>query len=273
MTFSINSGNAALSLLQSLSASNGTQDLATLLYSSSTQSGDPVASLINAETNQTKAVTRQQNDPSTKRDVDHFLAVVQKATDLKSLLADPIARKVFLTANGLGDQADYTALATKALSSDTTKTGNLASTLTDPRWLSVAKTYDFANKGLTVLKQQTALSTVTSGYAEVQWRQSLDKTTPGLSAALDFRSRANTVTKVDQILGDKNLREVVTTALGLPLQIAFQSLPTQEKAISDRLDITKLKDPKFVEQFTRRYLVQKSLTSSTTQTQSSGLLI
>ena len=146
--------------------------------------------------------------PADQSDVDRSSAAVVKAPDLKTLLADPTARKVLLTANGLGDQTDYTALATKALVRHH-EVGNLASKLSDTRWLTLAKTYDFANKGLSVLKTQCVLDTITSGYAEVQWRQSLDQTTPGLSTALDFRSRAATITNVYQILGDKNLREVV----------------------------------------------------------------
>ena len=272
MSFSINNGSSALSLLSSLTANSGSSDLIGALYGGGqTASGDPVASLVRAEANQTKDVARQAKDPSTKRDLEHFLAVVKKAPDLKALLADPTARKVFLTANGLGDQTEYAALATKALTSDPQKAGNLASKLSDPRWLTLAKTYDFANQGLSVLKQQGALDTIAKGYAQVLSQQSLDKTTPGLSAALDFRSRAHTVKNVDQILGDKNLRQVVTVGLGLPLQIAFQSLKTQEKAITDRLDIAKLQDPKFVEQFTRGYLVQKSIgTQSSGQSSSSS---
>ena len=192
--------------------------------------------------------------------MNHFLDVVAKAKDLKTVLQDPIARKVLLTANGLGDQTDYTALATKALMSDTTKDGNLASTLSDSRWLTMAKTYDFAHQGLTKLKSASVLSTITTGYADVKWRQSL--ATPGLSAALDFRSRASTIKSVDQILGDTNLRKVVTTALGLPLEIAYQPLEAQEKAISTRIDITKFQSASYVEQFTRRFLVANQTSSS-----------
>lgn len=245
-----------VSLLQSFNGSSSSRSLFDTIYGGgSASSADPVAALTAAEKNQTKAIDKQAKDPQTKRDIDHFTEALAKAKDIKSLLADPIARKVLLTANGLGDQADYTALATKALQSDTSKAGSLASKLSDTRWLDMAKTYDFANKNLTVLKQQSAIKTVTSGYAEVQWRQSLEQTTPGLSAALEFRSRAGAVKKVDDILGDSNLRKVVTTALGLPQQIAFQSLEAQEKAITNRLDITKLRDPKFVEQFARRFLI------------------
>ena len=252
----MNVSSPALSILQSLTSSNTTSNLFSIIYGQgTTASADPVSSLISAEANQTKDIALQAKDPQTKSAINHFLSAVAKAPDLKTLLADPIARDVLLTANGLGDQSSYTALATKALMSDTSKTGNLASTLSDTRWLDMAKTYDFANQGLTKLKTPALLNTITTGYAELKWRESLDAATPGLSAALDFRSRANTITSVDQILGDANLRKVVTTALGIPLQIAFQPIEAQEKAISSRIDITKFKDPKYVEQFARRFLV------------------
>ena len=254
--------NASIAL-NLLSGSTGGSGLLGSLYGSATvTSSDPVGDLKRAETNQAKAIAAQAKDPATKRDTDHFLAVVAKATDLKTVLADPIARKVLLTANGLGDQADYVALATKALSSDTTKPDNLAAKLGDSRWLAVAQTFDFAHKGLTVLKDPNVLRTITGGYAEVRWRQSLDETTPGLSAALDFRARAASIKNVDEILGNSNLRTVVTGALGLPPQIAYQPLTTQEKAITDRLDLSKLKDPKFVEQFARRFLIENSVANS-----------
>ena len=255
----------ALYLLQSANSGSSTADLFSIISGQGGQAAtDPIAALKSAETNQAKNIATQEKDPSTSRDISHFLSVVAKAPDLATLLNDPTARKVFLTANGLGDQTDYVALATKALSSDPSKTGNLASTLSDPRWLGLAQTYNFAANGLSKLKDSTVLSTITSGYAQVLSNQALDQTTPGLSAALDFRSRANTIKSVDQILGDSNLRKVVTTALGLPEQIAFQPIEAQEQAISSRLDITKFSDPAYVEQFTRRFLIsnQSSNTSS-----------
>lgn len=273
MSFSISNGTTALSLLSSITANSGSTDLVSILYGGGAQaSGDPVSNLISAETNQTKDIAQQQNDPSTARDIAQFLKVAKSAPDLKTLLADPTAAKVFLTANGLGDQTAYPALAIKALSSDPTVTGNLASTLSNPAWLTTAKTYSFATKGLSVLQQPSALTSITSGYAQVQWEQSLDKTTPGLSAALDFRSRASTFKTADQILGDANVRAVVTGALGIPQEIAYQSLTTQEKVITDRLDISKLQDPKFVEQMARSYLVQNASNSASSGDQTGGLL-
>ena len=258
--------SSSLTLLPTASSSSSL-DLASILYGSGTSSGgNPVAALQTALSSETKAVAGIANEASTKRDIAAFRAAVASAKTPAALLANPVARKVLLTANGLGDQADYAALATKALLSDTTKTGNLASRLADTRWLSVAKTYDFANKGLTALTDPKVLDSLANGYAEVTWRQGLDKATPGLSNALDFRSRAAGITTVDQILGDKTFREVVTVALGLPKQIAFQPLTTQEQAISSRLDLGRLKSAAFVDQLAKRYLIAAGTAASTGQT-------
>ena len=165
---------------------------------------------------------------------------------------------------GLADQVAYTALAQKTLQSDVTDPKSLVNRLTDTRWKPVAQTYDFANKGLSVIQDPKVISTLANAYAEVTWRQSLDATTPGLSNALTFRKQASTISSVDQILGDPVLRKVVTTALNIPLQIAFQPLLAQEKAVSAQLDITKFKDPKYVESFVQRYLVAAQASANST---------
>jgi hypothetical protein len=273
---SINAASTALSLLQAMNTSSDTDMVATLYSNPATAAGNAVDALQNATKNETKGIADEAKQPEVARDIATFRKAVANAKDLPSLLANPIARKVLLTANGLGDQTDYTALASKALTSDPAKSDSLVNKLSNTQWLTMAKTYDFANQGLAVLKKASVLDTVANGYAEVMWRQSLDASTPGLSNALDFRTRAATAKSAYQILGDATLREVVTTALGIPKEIAYQSIDAQAKAITDRLDITKLQDPKFVEQFTRRYLVAASTASSaqsSSSAQSFGLVV
>ena len=250
---------------------NSGSSLLDALYGNQQASGgDPVLALQRAVKNQTKAVATEAKQPEVARDIAAFRKAVAKAPDAKTLLADPVARKVLLTANGLGSQTDYAALASKALLSDTSKPDSLASKLSNAQWLTAAKTFDFANKGLSVLKDPKVLDSIANGYAEVAWRKSLDESTPGLSNALDFRSRASTIKTAYQVLGDATLREVVTVALGIPKEIAYQSLEAQAKAIMDRVDLTKFSKASFAEQFTRRYLVANSINSSG---QSSGLFV
>ena len=265
---------SVLSLFPSASGSSSDALLNILYGGSTTSSADPVQALQNAETNQTKDVALVAAKPDVARDIAAFKAAVASAKTPADLLANPQALKVLLTANGLGDQVNYAALAKKALLSDTTKTTSLANQLTDTRWATVAKTYDFANKGLSVLQTPSVLDSIANGYAQQQWQASLDQATPGLSSALDFRSRASTIKSVDQILGDPTFRKVVTTALGIPEQIAFQSLTTQESTISSRIDLTKFQDPKFVEQFAKQFLIANAANSASSSASgtSSGLL-
>ena len=78
-----------------------------------------------------------------------------------------------------------------------------------------------------------------------------------LAQAIQFKQQASKITNVDQILGNPINWEVVLNALGIPQQIAFQDLPTQERAVTSRLDIKKLQDPQFVSTLTDQYLLAK----------------
>lgn len=216
---------------------------------------NPLATLKVAEVNGKKLTLTEGKDPSVARDVKAFTEAVNKAPDLKTLLADPQARKVFLTANGLGDSVDYVALAQKVLASDPANPKSLINQLSDKRWLTLSKTFALHTAGLTNLKSVAIQKDVTDGYAATLWQKQKDVNTPGLSAALEFRSRAHTITSALQILGDHNLRNVVTTALGLPLDIAIQPTQTQEAVINSRLNVKRFQDPKFVESFTQRFLL------------------
>jgi hypothetical protein len=216
---------------------------------------NPVTALASAEQNQTKDVALTAAQPQVQRAITAFTTAVQSATSVKQLLSNPMVMQVLLTANGLAAQIPYTALAQKALESDLTDPKSLANTLPDTSWKTTAALYNFASQGLAVIQQPKVLAAITNGYAENTWLTSLDATTPGLANALTFRNTASTITSVDQVLGDPVMRSVVTTTLGIPLQIAFQPLEAQETAITSRIDLTKFKDPKFVDTFLQRYMI------------------
>ncbi|MCW3474071.1 DUF1217 domain-containing protein [Limobrevibacterium gyesilva] len=263
------SGSINFSLLFGAPPAGGSSDLLTALYggrsgAAAGTSGNPLQALQLAEKTQTRSIATTARQPDVARDIAAFQSAVTAAKDPASLLKNPVVLRVLLTANGLGDQATYPALAQKALLSNAADSNALVNKLTDTRWKSVAQTYDFANKGLSVLQNPQVQSTLANAYAEVTWRKSLDATTPGLSNALSFRQQAGTVTSVDQILGDPMLRDVVTTALNIPQQIAFQPLAAQERAISTRLDLGKLKNAHFVDTLTQQYLLNKASAAAST---------
>ncbi len=248
-----------------LSSSFGATDpLLNALYGASSGGlkQNPVVALKSAERNEAKDIKVTAAQPDVRQAIKRFTQAVNSATSVKQLLANPAVMKVLLTANGMQDQLGYTALATKALTSDLSDPKSLANSLTDSRWKGMAKILDFAKGGLSAIKSPTVMATITDSYTKAVWQAGEDAVAPGLSKALDFKARASTMTSVDQILGDASIRSVVTTTLGIPQQIAFQTIEAQENAISKRLDVTKLQDPKFVETFAQRYLIANAGSAS-----------
>lgn len=247
---------------------SGVSALLTTLYGAGTTAagagGSPLLSLRLAEKNRTKEIARTARLPETQRDIAAFRRALEKTDSIEKALSDPAVMKVLLTANGLSDQLPYTALAKKVLLSDPADPKSLVNRLGDGRWKAVTSSFDFAKQGLSQLKDPIIQATLTDGYAEVAWRRGLEAATPGLSDALDFRERAKTFTSAIQILGDPVLRRVVTTALGIPPQIAFQELGAQEKAITTRLDLKRLQEPKFIDTLSQRYLLEKQKASTGT---------
>jgi hypothetical protein len=229
-----------------------------------TQGQNTITALENAQQNQTQDIKAAAAEPAVQRAVNTFVQAARSATSPQQLLDNPTALQVLLTANGLGSYTQDTALAQQALLSNVNDSNSLANTLSDTQWKTVAQTYDFANQGLSVIQNPKVISTIANAYAEVTWRQSLDATTPGLSNALTFRQEASSITSVDQILGDPIMRTVVTTALGIPEQIAFQPLEAQQKAITSRIAISKFQDPQFVETFVQKYLLAAGTQSTST---------
>jgi len=251
-------------------AGGGAGNILNILYGTGSTGGaassvDPIQALTQAETNQTADIAQEAATPAVARDIAAFKSAVASAPDISSALANPAVLKVLLTANNLADQIPYPALAQKALLSDPNDPQSLANQLavTNSNWQSAVQTYDFYNNGLAELQNPQVQSTLTNAYAEITWLNGLDQTTPGLSSALTFKQQASTITSADQILGNPIYRDVVTTALGIPEQIAFQDIGAQEQAITSQLDISRLQDPNFVNSLTDQYLLNKQQAAST----------
>jgi hypothetical protein len=231
-------------------------------------STDPLTALTMAEQNQTADVAKEAKTPTVARAIAAFTQGIANAKTIQQALQNPYVLQVLLTANNLGDQTGYPALARKALMSNPNDANSLANQLssTNSNWLSAAKTYNFYKNGLAELQNPKIQATLTNAYAEISWMNSLDKTTPGLSMALQFRQMASSLTSVDQILGNNVSWQVVLNALGIPQQIAFQDTTAQEQAVSSRMNVKDLQDPTFVTRLTDQYLLamqQQNQSSST----------
>jgi hypothetical protein len=100
-----------------------------------------------------------------------------------------------------------------------------------------------------------SIAEVSANYIGEKRLDMLDKQLPGLGTAILFKKNAAQYDTTLKILGSALGREVVTTALGLPKQLALQSLAAQTKAVEARITPGKLKNAHFADQLAQRYLI------------------
>lgn len=237
-------------------------------------SGNPVAALRLAEQRKDKELERTAKRPEVERELKAFRAALDKADTPEALLKDRRALGFLLQGFGLASQANFTALAERALLGDPRPTDALVRRLDNSAWRAMAETLKFAETGLATLRKPETLVAVEDSFIRTKWFEEIDAQQPGLSDAIDFKQRAPVFTNVFAILGDPITRRVVTGALGLPQGIVVQSVETQARAIQSRLDVKSLQNPKKVEALAQRYLLNQASASpsslSTAQTIQGG---
>jgi hypothetical protein len=238
--------------------------------------GDPLLDLKLAQTDQTADTAKEAQVPQVAQAITAFTSAIKNATSIQSALGNPNVQQVLLTASGLSNYIGETGLVQKAFMSDPSDPNSLVNQLGDGTLLSTVQTYNFAQNGLEELQNPKIQATLTNGYAEIMWRQSLNTATPGLSNALDFISQASSITSVSDVLNNATNFFVITGALGIDPDIANQDLSAQQSAIAaSSLDIPKLQNPAYVTSLTDQYLInqQESNQSSTNSSSIAGLLV
>ncbi|MFT8243053.1 DUF1217 domain-containing protein [Roseomonas sp. BN140053] len=220
-----------------------------------------------------KGVAQAARDPQVQRSLSRYQSALDGAKDLESALKDPRVLSVLLPALGLDGEQNKPALVFRALTSDLSNPKSLVNRLGDSRWASAAKTLNLAaGNGLQALRSAAMQQTITRGFESFTWRKGLDDQALGLSDALYAQENAATVDDPYDILGNGVMRRVVTGSLGLPDAMAVQSVETQARAITSRLDLSKLSDPREVTKLVQRYVMNRAQNNTGGQGSPGGLL-
>lgn len=253
-------GSAAVSILQSTGSSAGGVNYGAALSNaqgtSAHSAGDMTAALKQADKNETQQLAQTRKDPQVKRALARFERVVKNAKSIDDVLNDPLARQVFMKANGLGDQVTNVGLAKKALGGDYTATNSVAKQLsaTNAQWLDTAEKYSFHIRGIGALQTSDAIKEVEDNYVGEVRLDNLDQQLPGLGTALLFKKNAKNYSNSLKVLGSRLGREVITTAFNIPSSIAVQSVEAQMKAVDAKVKFSKMSDPNYVDRIVQRYL-------------------
>jgi hypothetical protein len=202
-----------------------------------------------------KSLNTVAAEPQVERETAFFQKNIGNIKSASQLVNNPRLYNYVMTAFGLSDMTNAKALITKVLEGgDSSK--SFAASLNDPRYLALAKAFNFQVNGAATTSSSSTISTSVANYNEQILENNTAKENPGAQMALEFQRLAPSITSVFSILGNATLLKVVETAFDLPTSLSLEPLSSQEQTITQNLDVSKLSDPKFLTNFLGRFTAE-----------------
>ncbi|NBB83878.1 MAG: DUF1217 domain-containing protein [Alphaproteobacteria bacterium] len=193
--------------------------------------------------------------PLVERQVQYFRDTAPTKLSAKDVLDDWQLRQFILQSFGLEELQNSRALVERILTDDLDSEDALVWRMNDPRFVRMATTLRF-DQGVGKLQFPNVVEDIVGRFRTNGFEAQIGDQNLAVRQAMYFKRRAPDLQNVYQILGDKALRDVAVTAAGLPQETARMDIDKQAKLLSESLDVAKLKDPAYVEDYVQRYLAR-----------------
>jgi hypothetical protein len=197
---------------------------------------------------------RWEKQPSVQREVEYAKNFAAKVKDVDQLLNDRRFMNFVLSAFGLESEVDKKGLLRKVLLSDLADNNSYANRTNDPRFKELAQRLDLKNVGLSNVKAEANLQSISLRYLKNEFDKAQGEANPGLREAIYFKENAGRMKSPWDVLGDRTMREVVSKVFDIPREIAVQSVESQAVALTRKVDIEKFKDARWVNKVIHTYL-------------------
>jgi Protein of unknown function (DUF1217) len=194
--------------------------------------------------------------------INYFQANASSITTPAALLKNYKALSVVLGAFGVGNLIGSTALVQQLLTQDPTSKSSVAYRIGNAKYLAFATALH--NWNPPPFSTADGVNAIVTAYKTNNFEASANTQTPGLQNALYFTRTAKSITTVTQLQSDSSLLAVAVTGIGLPLT-AYDNLSfaQQTTLLTQKLKISDLQKPAYVQHLAELYLVQQQLTAGT----------
>jgi hypothetical protein len=201
----------------------------------------------------TRSLKTVTADPMVERNTEYYLENIDSINSIEDFLGNDRIYSYAMKAFGLEDMTYAKAFMRKVLEEGIDERTSFANQLTDDRYRQFAETFNFVRYGETATVFSRAQEGVTEAYARQSLEEREGNSNEGVRLALYFARKAEDISSAYDILSDKALAETVYTALGLPDAFAMSDLDKQAAYIENHVDIEKLQDPEYLNDFLERF--------------------
>ena len=195
-------------------------------------------------------------DTQATTDIAYFKTHAARFTSADSLMKDPRALGVVLTAFGLHDQQKYPALIKKVISQDPNTAGSVAYRTGNAAFARLGKALgQFTTPPFASAANVSALVTA---YAQNRFESSEDAVSPGIAAALHFKNTIANVTSITQLMSDPKLVKVAVGGGNLPSNFNALDYDKQVQLMTKAVDLKKFSNAGYVNHIVTSFLVTNS---------------
>jgi Protein of unknown function (DUF1217) len=185
-----------------------------------------------------KYIDRFSKDKGVQKEIEYFAKKAPTLTSVDALMKDRRALQYVLDSYGLGSEINNAGRIKKILTEDPTNSNSLVNKLADTKFKTMATALRM-DQGSTTLQNLVSTGALKTSYIQNEFEEALGDQDAALRQAAYFARNSGTISNVYSILGDKILRDVVTSTFNLPKELAIQKIETQAKVVAGRVDITK----------------------------------
>ncbi len=181
--------------------------------------------------------------PEISRNVDYFRQNIGSALTAEALVTDRRLLTVALGAFGLSEEIGKRAFIRRVLEEGTERSDAFANRLNEPRYRAMAEAFGYGDiiQGSSVLLRSFQEDLI-ARYKSAEFERAVGETDPDMRLALNFKSAIGAIATADnvdrvgwfQIMGQRPLRELLATALGVPSSAAQLDIDQQREIFRDR---------------------------------------
>lgn len=220
---------------------------------------------------QDKQEAAMQAAPAARRDEAYFRQKIGSVKTAQDLVDDRRLLRVALTAFGLQSDIDSKAFIRKVLSDGTLKEGALANKLADKRYRDFSSAFGFGDFSVPRTQLSDFADKILARYRIQTFEVAVGDTNPAMRLALNAErqipeiaaGRGSEDTKWFTLMGNRPLREMMQTALGLPASFAtldidrqLATLKSRSRATFGSEDLSQFREPAKLEALVRTFLVR-----------------
>ena len=189
--------------------------------------------------NEVKLRENYFNRNDVQQSIETFRAKVSKMEDIDELIKDRKSLQFLLSSFDLDSEINNAGKIKAILKSDVNDQNSFANRLNDKRFAELAKFVNLNKRGLTNLRTASSQQNLIDKFLQNTFEKDVSGQNPDIAKAFHFLRNINNVSTTASLLGTLQLREIVTTALRLPQEIARQSIEKQISMVEAKFDVEK----------------------------------